>query len=163
MSRGSFVVIIFLALLCNISCKVFYSGGCDFESRLVFKLIPRIRNIQEKKDFDICLDPVFDMKGKGFIALQEKYGLSILKDSNEKVIEFSPELAHFSCTETKKNNIVSGYYKFSPVMVNGKKFFIAMYYYNADEEIVELYSFRMNHRCDILELMPIDGYFIYHN
>lgn len=152
-------------LLSILRCKVISTHTCDVETRLVSELLLDLGvtnlDTNKKNGIKVCVSPVLSMKGKGFRDLQDKHDLAILKDSENKLIEFSPEYASLSCASIMNARNDYGSYLFSPLMVKGKDSYVIVFYNSLTEQFVQLYSYKANKKCEILDLKIVDGHFRY--
>lgn len=158
-----------LALLVLIGLMGFEAkpmSDCNLEHQVITKIMDGFK----KQGFnDLYVNPTFSLHVRGLDHYIGKYGLEVSKPSEKKVLQSTDNESFTIISNSdfklkpspwKKTDHEYNYFHFSPLLIKGDEYFI---YYDCSnsglEQIRELYSFKLEENCEIVDLRVVDGFF----
>lgn len=103
---------------------------------------------------DYCISPRLSMNDYLFNDMKNYFGLKIIKQTENLLLDFSPDYASRSCEIMKDEG---GKIVFSPLLFKGKEYYIIYQIKSFGETIMAVQSFKTNSKCEILEMTDVGG------
>ena len=148
-----FKLLLYSVSLVFTSCKINHMHKCDIAKAIVLKTV---QDIDDDFDTGCCIFPRLERYGFNFEELRTKYNLELFDRTNKMPINIYTELDNRFCDFDLAQE---DYIMLSPVFTKDREMYIIYQVELGEQTVVLMKSFKVNPRCEIIELKTVDQYF----